>query len=174
MSSKAKAGQNRNSKRLWFSNCEKQLWIYEPELKFCSFSQAWNSQKKSHMGNYIPCFQRNPYCCCSVAKLCPTLCNPMDGSMSGSSVLHCLTEFTQTHVHGVGDAIQPSHPLSFKNLQNLCGVCPFPLGFPGGSAGKESTCSAGDLGSIPVQYSGLENCMDSWVARVRHNWMTSL
>ena len=52
------------------------------------------------------------YCCCSVAKSCLTLCNPMDCSTSGSSVLHYLPEFTQTHVHWVGDAIQPSHPLS--------------------------------------------------------------
>ena len=43
---------------------------------------------------------------------CLTLCNPMDCSMSGLPVLHCLPEFTQTHVHWVGDAIQPSHPLS--------------------------------------------------------------
>ena len=74
---------------------------------------------------------------------------PMNRSTPGLPVHHQLPESTQTHVHGVGDAIQPSHPLSFKNLQNLCGVCPFPLGFPGGSAGKESTCSAGDLGLIP-------------------------
>ena len=40
------------------------------------------------------------------------LCNPMDGSMPGLPVHHQLLEFTQTHVHWVGDAIQPSHPLS--------------------------------------------------------------
>ena len=45
----------------------------------------------------------------SVPQSCPTLCNPMDCSMPGLPV-HCqLPEFTQTHVHGVGDAIQPSH-----------------------------------------------------------------
>ena len=49
---------------------------------------------------------------CSVAKSCPTLCNPMDYSMLGFPVLHYLPEFAQTHVHRVGDAIQPSHPLS--------------------------------------------------------------
>ena len=42
---------------------------------------------------------------------CPTLCHPMDCSMPGLSVYHQLPEFTQTHVHRVGDAIQPSHPL---------------------------------------------------------------
>ena len=48
----------------------------------------------------------------SVTQSCPSLCNPMDGSMPGLSVHHQLLEFTQTHVHWVGDAIQPSHPLS--------------------------------------------------------------
>ena len=49
---------------------------------------------------------------CSVAELCPTVCDPMDRSTPGFPVLHHLPEFAQTHVHGVGDAIQPSHPLS--------------------------------------------------------------
>ena len=50
--------------------------------------------------------------CCSVAQSCPTLCDPMDCSRPGFPVYHHLPEFTQTHVHRVGDAIQPSHPLS--------------------------------------------------------------
>ena len=50
--------------------------------------------------------------CCSIAKLCLTLCDPMDCSSPGFPVLHYLLEFTQTHDHGVGDAIQPSHLLS--------------------------------------------------------------
>ena len=49
---------------------------------------------------------------CSVAQLYPTLCDPMDYSAPGFPVLHHLPEFTQTHVHWVGNAIQPSHPLS--------------------------------------------------------------
>ena len=52
-----------------------------------------------------------------VAQLCPTLCDPMNRSMPGLPVHHQLPEFTQTHVHRVSDAIQPSHPLS----------SPFPL-----------------------------------------------
>ena len=48
----------------------------------------------------------------SVAQSCPTLCDPMKGSTKGFPVHHQLPEFTQTHVHQVGDAIQPSHPLS--------------------------------------------------------------
>ena len=48
----------------------------------------------------------------SVAQSCPTLCDPMDCSTPGLPVHHQLLEFTQTHVHRVGDAVQPSHPLS--------------------------------------------------------------
>ena len=48
----------------------------------------------------------------SVAQSCPTLCNAMNPSMPGLPVHHQLLEFTQTHLYRVGDAIQPSHPLS--------------------------------------------------------------
>ena len=48
---------------------------------------------------------------CSVAKLCLTLCNPLDYSTPGSPVLHYPVEFAQSHVHRVGDVIQPSHSL---------------------------------------------------------------
>ena len=48
----------------------------------------------------------------SVAQSCPTLCNPMNRSTPGLPVHHQHLESTQTHVHWVGDAIQPSHPLS--------------------------------------------------------------
>ena len=51
----------------------------------------------------------------SVTQSCPTLCNPMNRSMPGLPVHHQLSEFTQTHVHRVSDAIQPSHPLSFPS-----------------------------------------------------------
>ena len=47
-----------------------------------------------------------------VAQSCPTLCNPMNRSTPGLPVHHQLPELTQTHAHRVGDAIQPSHPLS--------------------------------------------------------------
>ena len=48
----------------------------------------------------------------SVTQLCPSLCDPMDCSTPGLPVHHQLPEFTQTHVHRVGDAMRPSHPLS--------------------------------------------------------------
>ena len=52
------------------------------------------------------------YIHCSVAQLCLTLCDPMNHSTPSLPVYHQLLESTQTHVHWVGDAIQPSHPLS--------------------------------------------------------------
>ena len=52
----------------------------------------------------------------SVAHSCPTLCDFMDYSTPGLPVHHWLPEFTQTHVHWVGDAIQPSPPLSSPSL----------------------------------------------------------
>ena len=48
----------------------------------------------------------------SVSQSCPTLCDPMNCSTPGLPVHHQLPEFTQTHVHRVSDAIQPSHPRS--------------------------------------------------------------
>ena len=57
--------------------------------------------------------------CCSLTQSCWTICNPMDCSMPSFSVLHHLPEFSQSHVHWVSDAIQPSHPLT----------SPYPLAF---------------------------------------------
>ena len=56
------------------------------------------------------------FCCSySVTQSCPTLCNPMDCSTPGFPVLHHFLELSQTHVHSLSDAIQPSHPLSFPS-----------------------------------------------------------
>jgi len=76
---------------------------------------------------YLLCI---PSCCCyPVAQPCLSLCDPMDCSTPGFPVLHHLLELSQTHVHWVGDAIQPSHPLSspsppalsvFSNESDLC------------------------------------------------------
>ena len=63
----------------------------------------------------------------SVAQECPTLCDPMDCSTPGFPVHHQLPELAQTHVHPVGDAIQPSHPLSSSSpafsLSQRQGLC---------------------------------------------------
>ena len=62
---------------------------------------------------YCPCSnQWFPPQFSSVAQSCPTLCSPMDCSTPGLPVHYQLPELAQTHVHWVGDAIQPSHPLS--------------------------------------------------------------
>ena len=58
---------------------------------------------------YLECFSVQ---FSSVTQSCPTLCDPMNCSTPGLPVYHQLSEFTQTHVHRVSDAIQPSHPLS--------------------------------------------------------------
>ena len=55
----------------------------------------------------------------SVAQSCSTLCDPMNRSMPGLPVHHQLPESTQTHVHCVGDAIQPSYPLSSHSPPTL-------------------------------------------------------
>ena len=55
----------------------------------------------------------------SVAQSCPTLCDPMNCSTPGLPVHHQLPEFIQTHVHRVGDAIQPSYPLSSTSPPTL-------------------------------------------------------
>ena len=52
----------------------------------------------------------------SVIQSCPTLCDPMDCSMPGFPVQHQIQELAQTHVHRVGDIIQPSHLLSSPSL----------------------------------------------------------
>ena len=70
--------------------------------------------------NIMPCLKKGlKVNISSVAQSCPTLCDPMDCSTSGLPVHNQLLEFTQTHVHQVRDAIQPSHPLSSPS-PNLC------------------------------------------------------
>ena len=74
--------------------------------------QEWEREEKAWLAL---CGHVNIVLLClfsSVAQLCLTLCDPMNHSTPGLPVHHQLPEFTQTHVHRVGDAIQPSHPLS--------------------------------------------------------------
>ena len=67
-----------------------------------------NLQNIKIMPSYFPCSVQFS----SVSQLCLTLCDSMNHSTPGLPVHNQLPEFTQTHVHQVGDAIQPSHPLS--------------------------------------------------------------
>ena len=68
--------------------------------------QAW-----SRVSSKVLLLSKLTVQCSSVAQSCLTLCDPMNHSTPGLPVHHQLSEFTQTHVHRVGDAIQPSHPL---------------------------------------------------------------
>ena len=61
----------------------------------------------------------NKNICCSVTQLYLTLCDPMHGSTPGLPVHHQLLKLAQTQVHRVGDAIQPSHPLSSPSAFSL-------------------------------------------------------
>ena len=75
-------------------------------------------------GGYFPkCFDvlssHNSVQFSSVTQSCPTLCDPMNRSTPGLPVHHQLPESTQTHIHRVGDAIQPSHPLLSPSLPAL-------------------------------------------------------
>ena len=83
------------------------------------------------------------HCCCSAAKPCLTLCNPMDSRTSGFPVFHYLPELAQTHVHWVGDAIQPSHPLS--SLYLLPSIFPSIRVFSNESGGQSIGTSASVL-----------------------------
>ena len=78
-------------------------------------NNSWNLLRRAfHSFQFFYIYQFS-----SVAQLRPTLCNPMDCSTPGLPVHHQLPEFTQTHVHWVGDAIQPSHPLSSSSSPAL-------------------------------------------------------
>ena len=76
------------------------------------FSQQFHCINTSQtiLGSFSKCL-KNLVQFSSVTQSCPTLCDPMNRSMPGFLVHHQLLEFTQTHVHWVGDAIQPSHPV---------------------------------------------------------------
>ena len=80
--------------------------VLEENVKLL-FVPATNTQTTNNAHN---CLSKREFS--SVAQSCPTLCDPMNHSTPGLPVRHQLLEFTQTHVHWVGDAIQPSHPLS--------------------------------------------------------------
>ena len=91
----------------------KTIWVYDSCLVFfgCQFCPLWDEANSVTINNK---WNKKTYAVLqfsSVTQSCPTLCDPMNCSTPGLPVHHQLSEFTQTHVHRVGDAIQPSHPL---------------------------------------------------------------
>ena len=79
----------------------KQIWIWDTDV-------LHNGEKQVQLNTYSVQFS-------SVAQSCLTLCDPVNDSTPGLPVHHQHPELTQTHVHWVGDAIQPSHPLLFPS-----------------------------------------------------------
>ena len=90
------------------------LWLTNiPVCVFlCVSVCVYNIFIHSLLSELVFSFSLDVYYCCSVTQSCLTLCDPMDCSTPGFPVLHYLPEFAQTHVHWVGDAVQPSHLLS--------------------------------------------------------------
>ena len=84
--------------------------------------QIWNSRPASLLSCRVVVYLTTSVQFSSVAQSCLNLCDPMNHSTPGLPAHHQLPEFTQTHVHWVSDAIQPSHPLSspFPPALNPC------------------------------------------------------
>ena len=100
----------------------------------------------------------------SVAQLCPTLCNPIDWSSPGFAVHHQLPEPTQTHVHRISDAIQPSHPL----------LPPSPLAFPASGSFPVSWffASGGQSIGASALASGLPVNIQDWFSLGFTGWIS--
>ena len=78
------------------------------DVEIVTLSETSQTEKSEWYYSYVKSKKKSS---CSVTQLCPTLCDPMDCSTPGFPVLHHLLDPAQTHVHWVGNAIQPSCPL---------------------------------------------------------------
>ena len=92
-------------------------WASQPLPFVCEIRGGWPGAPSvprtfPFLGLTVPCPEKPLSQFSSVAQSCLTLCNPMDYGTPGFPAHHQLPEPTQTHVHHLGDAIQPSHPLS--------------------------------------------------------------
>ena len=87
------------------------IWCTKKKAASLLYILALNAQLKPNHEE-TACLRVKSLQFSSVAQSCPTPCDPMNLSTPGLPVHHQLPEFTQTHVHRVSDAIQPSHPLS--------------------------------------------------------------
>ena len=112
------------------STCQCRRHRFDPWVRKTPWRRKWQpvlvflpgkSHGQGNLADYSP-WGRERVLHSSVAQSCLTLCDPTDCSIPGFPVHYQLPEFTQTHVHQVSDAIQPSHPLSSP--------FPMPLIFP--------------------------------------------
>ena len=108
--------EDEGSERTWAKECGWPLKNGKKKngKRFCPRTSK-NFKKKKEILNVVLLILASVHFS-SVAQLGPILCDPMNCSMPGLAVHHQLSEFIQTHVHWIGDAIQPSHPLSFLLL----------------------------------------------------------
>ena len=113
----------------------------------------------------------------SVAQSCPTLCNPMNHSTPGLPVHHQLREFTQTHAHWVGDAIQPSSVIPFSScLQSFPTSGSFPMSqlfaWGGQSIGVSASASVLPMNTqdwSPLGWTGWISLQSKGLSRVFSN-----
>ena len=128
--------------------------------------------------------QENLCCCCTVAKSCPSLCDPMDYSMPSFPVFLYFLEVTQIHVHWVGDAIQPCHPLPLPsppalNLSQHQSLIQWVNSSPSDGQTIGALASASSLASsvlpmniqgwFPLGLTGLISSWSKWLSRVFSN-----
>ena len=103
------------------------------------------------------------FCCCSVSKLCPTLCNPMDCSMPSFPVAYHLLECAQVHVHRICGAIEPSHPVTVFSfcLQSSPTSGSFPMSqfF---TSGGQSIGASGSASVLPMNTQDLISFRIDW------------
>ena len=112
-------------------------------------------------------------CYCSITKLCLITSNPIDYSMPDFSVLHYLLQFAQTHVHWVGNAIQPSPPLSpFSSCpQSVAASRSFQVSwlFTSGGQSIRALASVHSMSIqrwFPLDLAGLLSLLSKWLSRV--------
>jgi len=93
-------------------------WVGQTRMVTIELSLVWRWCRRSGEGLVVHVYSSflNNIQFSSVTQSCPTLCNPMNCSTPGLPVHHQLPEFTQTHIHQMSDAIQPSHPLLAPSL----------------------------------------------------------
>ena len=127
--------------------------------------RCWSNGSHAVIGENLFSLSYYTCCCFLVSKSCLTLGNPMNCSMPGFPVLHYSPEFAQTHIHWIGDAIQPSHPLSppsppALNLSQHQGLFQESHLFTSGGQSIEASASASALpmniqGWFPLGLTGL-------------------